>query len=79
MGEEYVDFGECLSDTQLQASGLQKSLSGCRNGTSLNPLQFLHYSVSANIVQKDLLDELQTVRGSFWVLKSCANDFFFFF
>lgn len=37
---------------------------GRDNRTSLEPLQFIHDSVSANILRKDFLDELQTVIGS---------------
>lgn len=36
---------------------------GRSSRTSLDPLQFLCYNVSANILQKDFLNELQTVRG----------------
>lgn len=64
VGEGYVDFGDWMSDAGL-SSGLQKSVWGRRNGMSLNPLQFLHYSVSANILQKDFLDEFQTMRDPF--------------
>ena len=43
-----------------------------------SPFPSLHYSASANILQKNLLDELQTAKGSLGGSESCARDFWFF-